>query len=145
LRKIESWFSKSDRTLTFDELFVRSKKWNDAHCKGPLDDYQISELVKQGIDYINKRNIFESTTSNIESENYSNQQTISLLKEGEDKLLDSQQILKKISGNTFIEFVIDAAKKTIKKEDSLVRLILYTSLSTYTKDPVNLWPHSSNK
>src|SRR6185312_7053423 len=87
LRKIESWYSKSNKTLTFDELFTRTKKWNDVHCKGPLDDNQISELVKQGMDYINKRNIFESTKSNIESENYSNQKTKSLLNEG-DKLLD---------------------------------------------------------
>lgn len=36
------------------------------------------------------------------------------------------------------ELVIRSVKKTIKQEDSLVRQILYTCWSAYTKDPINL-------
>ena len=95
----------------------------------------ISQLIKQGMGHINKRNNIEIEKPSIESENHGNHQ-ISLSKQ--DNQLNLQKILEKISDKTLIEYVIETAKKTIKKEDSLVRLILYTSLSTYTKDPVNL-------
>jgi len=130
LRKIESWFSKSNKTLTFDELFVRSKKWNDEHCKGPLNDYQISELVKQGMDYINKRNNTEIEKPSFESENHVNQQ-ISLSKQ--DNQPNLQKILEKILDKTLIEYVIDTIKKTVKCEDTLIKQILYTTQLIHSK------------
>lgn len=58
-----------------------------------------------------------------------------------DPIQDSygrKNLLQKIQDKKIAEFIINAAKKTIKREDSLVRLILYTGLSSYTKDPLNL-------
>ena len=49
-----------------------------------------------------------------------------------------RSLLKKIPDNKFAEFIINTSKKTIKREDALIRLILYTGLSAYTKDPLNL-------
>lgn len=51
---------------------------------------------------------------------------------------DRDRLLEKIPDKKFAEFVINTAKKTIKREDSLIRLILYTGLSTFTNDPLNL-------
>jgi hypothetical protein len=33
--------------LTFDELFDRAYAWNKKHCEPPLDEKQVSDLVKQ--------------------------------------------------------------------------------------------------
>ncbi|KAA2283378.1 hypothetical protein [Candidatus Nitrosocosmicus sp. SS] len=55
---------------------------------------------------------------------------------GED--LDKQVIFEKIAGKNLVEYVNKIAKKTIKQEHSLVNLLLYTGLSTYTKNPLNL-------
>ena len=38
----------------------------------------------------------------------------------------------------YAENVIKTAKKTVKQEDALVRQIVYTGLSAYTNDPINL-------
>ncbi len=48
------------------------------------------------------------------------------------------KVFDKIPDKKIIEHIIETAQKTIKREDSLIKLILYTGLSTYTKDPLNL-------
>jgi hypothetical protein len=37
-----------------------------------------------------------------------------------------------------IEYIIPIVKKTVKQEDALIRQILYTGFSAYSKDPINL-------
>jgi hypothetical protein len=44
----------------------------------------------------------------------------------------------KIPGRDYAEFVIGTIKQTVKKEDSLVRLIVYTAISKDTSNPINL-------
>lgn len=44
----------------------------------------------------------------------------------------------KIPDKDYAEFVISTSKKTVKQEDVLVKQILYTGLSAYTHDPINL-------
>lgn len=41
-------------------------------------------------------------------------------------------------GKSYIEYIVSTVKKTVRQEDSLIRQILYTSFSAYTKDPINL-------
>ena len=53
-------------------------------------------------------------------------------KNGKDEHLAS------IQDRDYAEYVIKILKKTIKQEDSLVRQIVYTGLSAYTNDPINL-------
>lgn len=54
-------------------------------------------------------------------------------------ILDEHQLKTKISNNNFFEYVKKKIKKTVKCEDALIKLILYTGFSTYGKDdPLNL-------
>ena len=41
-------------------------------------------------------------------------------------------------GNNYFEFLIDCIKKTVKEESALIRQIMYTTLSPYGNDPINL-------
>jgi hypothetical protein len=41
-------------------------------------------------------------------------------------------------GNNYFEFLIDCVKSTVKEENSLIRQIMYTKLSAYGNDPINL-------
>jgi hypothetical protein len=53
-------------------------------------------------------------------------------------LIKKHAIFDKILDKNLIEYVCNVAKKTIKQEGSLINLLLYTGLSTYTKNPLNL-------
>lgn len=44
----------------------------------------------------------------------------------------------KIADSDYSEFIISCIKKTVKQEDSLVRQIVYTMLSAYSNNPINL-------
>lgn len=135
LRKCDSWFAKSNKTLTFEELLTRGNKWDRKHCKPPLGEAEVSELVKQSMAFIDNKNIQNNkvfTTSygpNFLNDNRSNIQF---------ETINRDELMGKINGSNFVEYVISIAKRTVKKEDNLIRLILYTALSTYTKNPVNL-------
>src|SRR5688500_6863547 len=41
-------------------------------------------------------------------------------------------------GNNYFEYLIDCVKKTVKEENALIRQIMYTILSPYGNDPINL-------
>jgi hypothetical protein len=44
----------------------------------------------------------------------------------------------KIADNDYAEFIVSCIKKTVKQEDALVRQIVYTMLSAYSSNPINL-------
>ena len=129
LRKIDSWYSKSDKTLTFDELYSRANKYSEKHFDPPLSEKEVSDLVKQSMGWVDEKNVKSKLIK-------SNKEDV--IQENSDKYLDKQVIIAKIPDKAFAEYIINTAKKTIKREDSLIRLILYTGLSAYTKDPLNL-------
>ncbi len=53
--------------------------------------------------------------------------------------INSSKVIESIPNNDLIEYIIESIKKTVKCEDSLIRQILYTSLSSYIEDdPINL-------
>ena len=136
LRKCDSWYAKSNKTLTFEELMARGIKWNKKHNDPPLGESIVSEVVKQSMPFIDNNNIQNNIASSTNSIQASmlNDNKSNIQKE----IIDQDELMKKISGTSFVEYVISIAKRTIKMEDNLVRLILYTALSTYTKNPVNL-------
>ena len=41
-------------------------------------------------------------------------------------------------GNDYFEYLVDCVKKTVKEESALIRQIMYTTLSAYGNDPINL-------
>jgi hypothetical protein len=135
LRKFDSWFAKSNKTLTFEELLARGNKWNKKHCDPPLGESEVLELIRQSMSFIDNNNnqtniVF--TTSN--KANFLNDNKSDIQKE----TINQNELMGRISGTSFVDYVINIAKRTIKMEDNLVRLILYTALSTYTKNPINL-------
>jgi hypothetical protein len=53
--------------------------------------------------------------------------------------IDEQALITEIENEDFVEYIIQIVKKTVKCEDSLIRQILYTGLSSYIgDDPINL-------
>ncbi len=53
--------------------------------------------------------------------------------------IDEQELKSKIHIDDYVEYLIQIVKKTVKCEDSLIRQILYTGLSSYIwDDPINL-------
>ena len=53
--------------------------------------------------------------------------------------IDEQELKSRIANDNFVEYLIQIVKKTVKCEDSLIRQILYTGLSSYIgDDPINL-------
>jgi hypothetical protein len=44
----------------------------------------------------------------------------------------------KIADNDYSEFINSCIKKTVKQEDAFVRQIVYTMLSAYSNNPINL-------
>lgn len=136
LRKIDSWYSLSNKVLTSDELFARAMTWNNKHCKPPLDEKETSNLVKQAMGWINIKNI---STMDMRKDDYS---FIEDKHKDDPKIesisIDRKKLFDKISDKKIVEYVLRIIQKTVKREDSLIRLILYTSLSTFTSDPLNL-------
>src|SRR5215212_5368808 len=69
-----------------------------------------------------------------------------LLAENDEQEQQEQQVITDpskdldpyIPDRDYVENVIKTAKKTVKQEDVLVRQIVYTGLSAYTNDPINL-------
>lgn len=55
-----------------------------------------------------------------------------------EKEINKLQVFEKISDKNIVQYVNNIAKKTIKQEDSLIRLLFYTGMSTYTQNPLNL-------
>ena len=53
-------------------------------------------------------------------------------------LIDGHDLKSKIWNLGFADFVIRTAKKTVKREDSLIRQIFYTGLSAYSNNPLSI-------
>lgn len=134
LRKCDSWFKKSNETLTFEELFNRAIIWNKKHCDPPLGEKDVSSIVKQSIDWIIEKNLNLKT---LNSDKIKNDNAEHDGREIYD-IFHKNELLDKIPDKKIIEYVTKVAQKTVKQENILVRLILYTGLSAYTKDPLNL-------
>lgn len=51
---------------------------------------------------------------------------------------DKWTICSKLYGNDYFEYLIDCVKSTVKEENALIRQVMYTTLSSYGNDPINL-------
>ncbi|HSA75179.1 MAG TPA: hypothetical protein VLE21_03220, partial [Candidatus Nitrosocosmicus sp.] len=136
LRKIDSWYSLSNKVLTFDELLARAMTWNNKHCRPPLDEYEVSDLVKQSMGWINTKNI--TPLSMRKDDCYKIPDNQKELPKIESISIDREKIFDKIPDKRFGEYILRIIQKAVKREDSLIRLIMYTSLSTFTSHPLNL-------
>ncbi len=137
LRKIDSWYSLSNKELTFNELFDRANVWNKKHCEPPLLENQVSDLVKQSMGWV-KQNYDQCLQSlHKESNNMPNIEKQNDIDGGSESEV-IKKLYDKIPDKNFVQYVINTTQKTIKQENLLTRLITYTALSAYTKEPLNL-------
>ena len=51
---------------------------------------------------------------------------------------DGQDLKSAILNYGFADYVINTAKKTVKREDSLLRQVFYTALSAYSNKPISI-------
>ena len=65
--KCDSWYAKSNKTLTFEELMARGIKWNKKHNDPPLGESIVSEVVKQSMPFIDNNNIQNNIASSTNS------------------------------------------------------------------------------
>jgi hypothetical protein len=130
LRKIDSWYAKSNKTLTFDELCIRANEWDKNHCNPPLGEKDVPKLVEQAMSFIE--------TQNQKRKLKERRDDFNIEKSNVDESIDQNHLFNRIPDKQFAEYVIKTAQKTIMQESSLSSLILYSCLSTYTKHPLNL-------
>lgn len=108
----------SSRDINFLRDFIIEV--NQKLCDPPLPENELLDIWNKDVKY------------------YYNDLEHKLNKDKITKPDNQKDFINKIPDRNPVKIVIDTAKKTIKRENSLIRLILYTGLSTYTTDPLNL-------
>lgn len=54
-----------------------------------------------------------------------------------EQIINVTEIESKIPDKNYVEFIIGIVRNTVKQEDSVIRQILYTGMTSYTIEPVN--------
>jgi hypothetical protein len=129
MRAMESLIVRNSSILTLDNIKEYAKDWNIQHCSPPLDDKELEKQWKCALKFVSRKNRGEREQCYQYYQQPSNNTAITGY-----IILDPPPI----PGGDYAEFVIKIIKKTVKQEDSLVRQIFYSALSSYTKDPINL-------
>ncbi|HEX6671462.1 MAG TPA: bifunctional DNA primase/polymerase, partial [Nitrososphaeraceae archaeon] len=99
LRKLDSWYSRSNRTLTFKELIERANLWNQRHCKPPLDNSVITELTNQAMGWIESKQSNENKFQSGGSEKDEFKSNNDDKKQQEFHPAEQSELFKKIGGN----------------------------------------------
>ena len=142
LRVMESLIRRLEKMYSEEEIKKLANNWNLQHCKPPLNNKEFEKQWEDSKKFIEKKNI-----KSIDNKKLGNNEIINKQNNAEvtinESIIDNDattaaELFDKIPDKKFVEYVIQIAQKTIKQEDSLIRLILYTGLSTYTKNPLNL-------
>lgn len=110
--------SSNDIQLLRDFLF----RFNDIMIRPPLPQKEVENILNQDIKYFHK----DMKENNIKNTNENNADDL------------YKNLCKKIPDKKFYDYIIKTTKKTVKQENSLVRLVTFCGLSTYTKHPLNL-------
>jgi hypothetical protein len=122
LRVMESLIIRNSEILSLQKIKDLAREWNNHHCLPPLDDKDFEEQWICALGFIDKKKKQEGEQQ----------------REQPQPLVTTASLDPHIPGRDYINFVIKTIKKTVKREDSLVRQISYSALSAYTKDPINL-------
>jgi hypothetical protein len=122
LRVMESLIVRNSAILSLQKIKDLAKEWNSLHCIPPLGDKEFEKQSKCALDFIDRKK-----KQGGEQQQQQLQPSISTTS------LDLH-----IPDRDYAEYVIKIIKKTVKREDSLVRQILYSALSANSKDPINL-------
>jgi hypothetical protein len=129
LRVMESLIVRNSSILSLDKIKKLAKDWNNQQCRPPLDDKEFEKQWKCSLRFVTKKKEGERD----QGRQYDQQPSINTVITGYTTLDPPP-----IPGRDYSEFIIMTIKKTVKQEDSLLRQIFYSALSSYTKDPINL-------
>ena len=131
LRIMDSLLTRTRGILSPNKIKELAYEWNQEHCIPPLDDREFEKEWKQSAIFVAK-----SINNNT---HYYNNGNGSPHHNNTDTEQQNKTILPAIENNSYFEYVVKSVQKTVKCEDSLIRQILYTGLSTYIEDdPINL-------
>ena len=139
LRIMESLL-QNNRKMSLEDIKQMAQIWNQNHCEPPLDNKEFEKQWKCALKFIKRmetQNLNNNTNNNLLKNNQSQNITKNQIdiRELETELEQHQQIPDK----NYFKYIVKSIKKTVKCEDSLIRQILYTGLSTYIQnDPINL-------
>lgn len=134
IENIKEFFYEVNEKLCNPPMFLKEVEgiWNQAV------KYFLTDLNKKHKVYIktnpskNNNKFADELGKSIDFENQNNEIN-------ENNIIEKQnKIFSKIPDKKIIDNIIKTAEKTVKKEDSLIPLLLYTGLGTYTNDPINL-------
>lgn len=129
MRVMESLIVRNSGIPALDKIKELAKDWNNQHCSPPLDDKEFERQWKCALDFISK----SKEGGREQGHQYHQQPSIPTITTRCTDLGPPP-----IPDRDCAEFVIRTIKKTVKQEDSLVRQIVYSALSGYSKDPINL-------
>lgn len=132
LRAMESLIQRYKNILSEKRIIKLSQEWNQDHCRPPLDEKEFEKQWKDAKSFISRMQGQQSNAVTSNCDSRMQQKSDATLYELKSKLFE------KISDKDIIEYLIRTLQKTVKRENSLIRLILYTCLSTFTSDPLNL-------
>jgi hypothetical protein len=129
MRTMESLIVRNSNILSLEKIKELTKDWNNQHCIPPLDDKGFQKQWRCALRFVSRKKEGEGE----QGSQYDQQPSINTVTTGYTNLDPPP-----IPGKDYSEFIIKTIKKTVKQEDSLLRQIFYSALSSYTKEPINL-------
>jgi len=133
LRVMESLLRRNYGILTEAQIMPLAANWNQEHCIPPLDRTEENKQWHDAVKFIEQQMQMKMKIGSNELNQYTGA--------GDDDRDSASSInidISEIPDRDYAEFIIRIIKKTVKREDVLVRQVFYTGLSTYTFDPINL-------
>jgi hypothetical protein len=134
LRIMESLL-QNNKKMPLDTIKQMAQIWNQNHCIPPLDGTEFEGQWKDATKFIAK-NINSSNNINTYYNGNGSQKSDVEEQQQDSKIILPTAVLK---NKNYFEYVVKSIQKTVKREDALIRQILYTGLSSYVEDdPINL-------
>ena len=118
-RTLLNYHYKFQDLNTLKEFFFQV---NSDLCDPPLPEKEIEAIWNKDLEYLDR-----------DLDSKDNEYT-----KRETRVYEQETLYEKISDKKVFEFIIKTIQKTVKQENSLIRLIAYCGLSAYTKYPLNL-------
>jgi hypothetical protein len=123
LRVMESLIVRNSGILPLQKIKNLAREWNSQICMPSLDDKEFEKQWKCALVFIDRKKKQEGEQQH---------------QQHQEPSITTTSLDPHIPDGDYAECVIRTVKKTVKREDSLVRQISYSALSAYTKDPINL-------
>jgi hypothetical protein len=117
---------QNNRKIQLADIKQMAQIWNQNHCAPPLDEKEFDKQWKCALKFVGK------SINNNNNGNGHYYQKSNIQQQPDNR--------RRIRGqDNYFEYVVKSIKKTVKREDALIRQILYTGFSTYVEDdPLNL-------